>query len=157
METMDLGHWSSPWNFDPSEFVGFVYLITCTVNHRKYIGKKFFHATTRKQIKGKTRKKKIVKESDWKKYAGSSAWLKSEIEMYGKEAFKFDILSLHESRSSLAWEEAKQIVLHDALRAKTASGEKMFYNGILCAVKYTITEETEKERVFRTPWIEKII
>ncbi|SDE83195.1 hypothetical protein [Terriglobus roseus] len=147
---MDTGHWQHPWkSFDIDDWTGFVYVITCTANNRKYIGKKFFHSTTRKQVAGKTRRKKVVKESDWKKYTGSSKALNDDIQLYGKNAFRFEIVSLHETRSSLSWEEARQIVLHDALRAKNANGEKLFYNGILGPVKFSITDETELERQYR--------
>ena len=65
----------------PEGAVGFVYII-----HRenldidvsspiKYIGKKNFYAQ-----KGK-------KESDWKKYYGSSEWLKTHVNRYTKDVF----------------------------------------------------------------------
>lgn len=50
---------------------GFVYHITFS-NGKKYIGKKnFFHKITKPPLKGYKRKRKAIKESDWKTYCGS--------------------------------------------------------------------------------------
>ena len=55
-----------PTQDDLQSWVGFVYLITDTANSKKYIGKKLFWSTRRlKPLKGKTRKRVQVKESDW--------------------------------------------------------------------------------------------
>ena len=52
-----------------NEYVGFVYVITDLNNKKKYVGKKLFQSTRRlAPLKGKTRKRKVVKESDWKDY-----------------------------------------------------------------------------------------
>jgi hypothetical protein len=143
------GHWDVQWDFDPEEFVGFVYRITHVPTGRMYIGKKFFWATLRKIVKNRKNRKKIVKESDWKKYSSSSAWVNSEIKLYGKNQFKFEILSLHESKSTLAWEETRLLVVHDALRAKLPDGSKKFYNGLVCGIKYVVKDESENEKKFR--------
>ena len=145
----DMGHWEAKWEFTPSEFVGFLYKITNMTSGRIYIGKKFLQSTTKKVVKGKRNKKKIVKDSDWRKYTGSSSWLNEEIALYGKDKFKFEILSLHESRSTLAWAETEYLVKHDALRAKMPDGTKQFYNGIVVGIKYTVKEETEKEKEYK--------
>ena len=66
------------WKYKEQEFTeemigdnyGFVYLITNTVNGRKYIGKKFFYSSKTKQVKGKKKRYKVF--SDWQTYYGSS-------------------------------------------------------------------------------------
>ena len=63
-------------------YIGFVYVIECIPTNQKYIGKKIFHSTSRKAVKGSTRKKKTVKESDWKNYFGSSEFMKSLVLTY---------------------------------------------------------------------------
>jgi hypothetical protein len=143
------GHWCVSWDFDPVDFVGFVYKITHIPTGRAYIGKKFFWLTTRKILKTRKNRKKIIKESNWKEYTGSSKWLNSDIELFGKKQFKFEILSLHECRSTLAWEEIRLLVINDALRAKFSDGTKKFYNGMINGIKYTINDESEKEKRFK--------
>ena len=55
------------------EYVGFVYIITNLETNMKYVGKKLFTSKrTLPPLKGKTRKRKVVKESDWMEYYGSS-------------------------------------------------------------------------------------
>jgi hypothetical protein len=115
-----------------------------------YLGKKFFWSSLRKIVKNRKNRKKVIKPSNWKSYMGSSKWLLSEIELYGKDQFKFEILSLHESKSTLAWEETKLLVMNDALRAKLPDGSKKFYNGLVCGIKYAVKDETELEKQFKT-------
>ena len=63
------------------DYVGFVYVITDLVNRKKYVGKKLFKSTRRlAPLKGKTRKRKVVKESDWQDYFGSSEEVKMLVE-----------------------------------------------------------------------------
>jgi len=53
------------------DYIGFVYCITDLSTSKKYIGKKNFKSTRKlKPLKGKTRKRTVVKESDWKSYFG---------------------------------------------------------------------------------------
>jgi hypothetical protein len=146
------GHWEAPWEFDPSQFVGFVYRITHKPTGRIYVGKKFFWSSIRKIVKNRKNRKKIIKESDWKKYSSSSAWVNSEIKLYGKDKFEFEILSLHESKSTLAWEETRILVTHDALRTKLPDGSKKFYNGLVCGIKYIVKDESEIEKKFKYEW-----
>jgi len=55
----------------PSGAVGFIYELHFS-NGRKYVGRKaLYHNRTLAPLKGKKRKRKVTKESDWKKYAGS--------------------------------------------------------------------------------------
>ena len=50
-----------------TEHVGFVYLITDLTTNRKYVGKKLFWNTRKlKPLKGKSRRRKQVVESDMK-------------------------------------------------------------------------------------------
>ena len=87
------------------DYVGFVYIITNQVNNRKYIGKKNFYYSKTKQVKGK--KKRFKVESDWLDYYGSSAELSADVEKYGKENFKREILRLCKSKGEFAYFEAK--------------------------------------------------
>lgn len=109
--------------FDPSEeerkkWVGFVYNITNLKTGMMYIGKKkLWSKITRPPLKGKTRKRRSVKESDWKKYHGSSESLKLLIEEEGSDNFKREVLRLCVSAGELNYMEAYyQIVNHVMLR-----------------------------------------
>ena len=87
------------------DYVGFVYVITNTVDNRKYIGKKNFYFSRSKQVKGK--KKRLKVESDWKDYYGSNKELSADVERLGKENFKREILMLCKSKGDFAYYEAK--------------------------------------------------
>jgi hypothetical protein len=154
MESIDVknnyGHWHAPWEFNPEDFVGFIYRITHMPTNRQYIGKKFFWSTTRKIVKGRKNRKIVKKPSNWKKYYGSSTWLNAEIALYGIDEFQFDMLSLHESRGTLAYREVELLVSLNALRAKLPDGSKQYYNGLISPIKFTPGDETEKEKLFKT-------
>lgn len=148
-EVKDIGHWSFFKEFDPEQFVGFIYCITHKESGRKYLGKKFFWKTIRKPVKNRKNRKRVIKPSDWKKYTGSSNWLNAEIEKFGKDAFQFDILSLHESKGTLAYTEIELLIKRNALREKLSDGTKAFFNGLVPPVKFTPGDETELEKQFK--------
>lgn len=97
----------------PGEFYGFVYCITNLLSGRRYIGKKFFWSTKRKQV-NKVRKR-IKVESDWKDYWSSSDELKTDIEKLGKENFKREILHLCKNKGTTNYLEAKEQFSNEVL------------------------------------------
>lgn len=55
----------------PEDVIGFIYKVEFS-NGMKYIGKKGLYShTTKPPLKGKKRRRKVTKESTWKKYFGS--------------------------------------------------------------------------------------
>lgn len=114
--------YTNPWlykdrPFDSNEiesFYGFVYLITNTLTNKKYVGKKFFFSTKRKQVNKK--RKRILVESDWKEYYGSNSELVSDVEKLGAENFKREILHLCETKGLCNYYEAKEQFQVDCLR-----------------------------------------
>jgi hypothetical protein len=90
---------------DLEGYVGYVYLITNLTNGRKYIGKKLLKNRRTKLIKGK--KKKILVDSDWKKYWGSNKVLIEDVNTLGEDNFKRVILRLCRSKGEANYWEAK--------------------------------------------------
>ena len=108
----------------PTEFIGFVYLITNTTNDRKYIGKKLTQfKRSKKPLKGRTNKRRYTVESDWKDYYGSSDELSADVELLGKEKFKREIMFWCSSKSQLSYIEAREQFTHKVLESK------QWYNG----------------------------
>lgn len=96
---------------------GFVYEIVNTSNQRRYVGKKFFTKSGRKQIKGKT--KKVRLSSGWENYWSSSEELKADVKTFGEENFTRTILYLCKTRSECSYRETREIFLRDALLTET--------------------------------------
>ena len=94
---------------DIGDYIGFVYCITDLSNNKKYIGKKLF-VSKRKlpPLKGKTRKRTVIKESDWQDYFGSSDLVNSLVEEHGRENFKREILHLCKTKGELSYLELKE-------------------------------------------------
>lgn len=101
------------------EYFGFVYLITNLDNDRMYVGKKWFWSTRKlPPLKGKTRKRKVQKESDWQRYYGSSDEVKLLVEQHGEDNFKREILRLCKTKGECSYYELveqvdRQVLLRD--------------------------------------------
>lgn len=109
-----------------SEYVGFVYLITDKSNNKKYVGKKLLTSKRKlPPLKGKTRNRIVVKETDWQKYYGSSEEVKLMVEEKGVDNFHREILFLCMSKGQLGYLEAKYQFEHDVLLRDD------YYNGII--------------------------
>ena len=115
---------------DVENWFGFVYCIE-RINAKEgekkyYLGcKQFIRNSKLPPLKGKTRKRKVVKESDWRNYYGSSEELKKDLATHGKENFKRTILKLCVSKWHLKYEELKTQIDNDAILRDDA------YNGII--------------------------
>ena len=114
----------------PKEYQGFVYRITEIDTGMKYIGKKFFWSRrTLPPLKGKKRKRKVVKESDWRDYYGSSKQLNETIEVNGKDRYKREILIMCETKGECTYHEARLQFKFDVLLRDD------YYNGqIQCRI-----------------------
>jgi len=142
---METGHWEYPKEFEPMEWVGFVYRIIDNTNGMQYIGKKMLISNRRVIVKGRKNRKRVQKESDWKKYTGSSNWLNAEIEAKGKDQFTFLIESLHETKASLHYREVQMQMVEDVLRATLPNGDPAFYNGMVGNMRFKLKDETANE------------
>ena len=124
--------YENPWYFEGTPFLseniddnfGFVYLITNLTNNRKYIGRKYFWSFRKPPGK----KRKVKKESDWKKYYGSCPELKEEIERIGRQNFSRTIISLHKTAGKTNFEETRQLFVHGVLTESLDDGTPRYYN-----------------------------
>jgi len=105
-----------PTEEELSQWQGFVYMITERSSNKKYIGKKFFWSRRRlPPLKGKTRKRIKVSESDWKTYYGSSEDLKTLVEERGADNYYREILRLCKTKGECSYYEAKEQFERDVL------------------------------------------
>lgn len=131
---------------DIGDNYGFIYRITNLINGHDYVGRKYFK-TTRKlpPLKGKKRKRTKTVETDWKTYHGSSNRLNEDIEKYGIENFKKEIIYLCKTRGETNYMEAKIQFDEDVLLREDN------YNGIIAikigvgSVKGLLNEKTNTE------------
>lgn len=109
------------------EFDSFVYLIERTnveeddVSPIFYVGKKTFFN------KSKYKGKRIIVESDWWDYYGSSEQLSEDVERYGKNNFKRHILHLCRTKGDAGYLEAKEHFDRNVLHIDS-DGKKLYYN-----------------------------
>ncbi len=92
---------------DTVGYAAFVYIITNLKDNKRYIGKKIFKSIRRKKVKGKTRRKKVEKDSDWKSYYGSNIELIADVKKHGAENFEREIVKLCKTRGTANYWEAK--------------------------------------------------
>lgn len=98
---------------DPQHYYGFVYVITNLLSGKRYIGKKFFWSTKRRQV-NKVRKR-YKAESDWRDYWSSSEELKADVLALGSENFKREIIHLCLNKGTANYLEAKEQFLFGVL------------------------------------------
>ena len=138
------------WTFNNTTFevpspqhYGFVYIITNTTTNKKYIGKKLFWFKKTKQVKGK--KKRYLAESDWRTYCGSSPSLTKDIELYGSNSFKREILHLCVNKGQCSYYEA----LEQFQRQVLFFPEQYYNDWIIVRVhrKHIINESTSRSSI----------
>ncbi len=100
---------------ETEDYVAFVYQIENLETGKKYIGKKNLTKVRSKKIKGKTRRKRIKSESDWREYYGSSKTLLEDVARLGKDKFKREIVKLCKSRGTANYWEAYEIMTRNAI------------------------------------------
>lgn len=108
------------------DYMGFVYVITDKSNGKKYVGKKLFKSKRRlPPLKGKTRRRIKVVETDWQDYFGSSDEVKMLVEEHGRDNFIREILHLCNTKGEMGYLEAKVQFDRNVLLDDT------YYNGII--------------------------
>ena len=121
------GVYENPWLYegkpfttdDIGDFFGFVYRITNLQSGKQNIGRKYFYQF--RKPRGKSRK--VKSESDWQKYYGSSDELNANRKSLGNKCFKREIISLHNTKGWVNYEETRQLFLNNVL-----SEDENYYN-----------------------------
>tara|TARA_A100001515_G_scaffold126946_1_gene112440 strand:+ start:597 stop:1049 length:453 start_codon:yes stop_codon:yes gene_type:complete len=133
MTTEKQTDYENPWIFDGHPFLsediddyfGFVYCITNTLTGKRYIGRKYFHQLRKPRGGGR----RVKSESNWKKYYGSSDELNRERRELGNNTFfKREILSLHDTKGKVNFEETRQLFIHGVLTEALDDGTPAYYN-----------------------------
>lgn len=100
----------------PEGTYGFIYEVTHQPTGRKYIGKKVLEFNrTLPPLKGTKRKRKVVKESDWKTYYGSHKEILGLIKENKQEEFTREILQYVSSKKLLTYFECKYLFIKEVL------------------------------------------
>lgn len=128
MKTSD---YENPWLYkgkpfttdDIGDLFGFVYRITNISTGKQYIGRKYFW----QKRKPKGGKRRVTSESDWKRYFGSSEELKRDIEELGRENFRREIISVHDTLGRTNYEETRQLFINNVL-TEHVDGLPKYYN-----------------------------
>lgn len=98
------------------DYVGFVYLITDLSNGKKYVGKKTLMSKRKlPPLKGKTRRRTKIIETDWQDYYGSSEEVKALVEDRGRDQFNREILHLCKGKGEMSYLELKEQIDREVL------------------------------------------
>ena len=95
-----------PVEVDPKKVYAFVYEIEDLDTGRLYIGKKVMFFKGFKSVNKK--RKRVLKESDWREYYGSSDVLGEQVEKRGKDRFKRTILHFCPNKATANYLEAME-------------------------------------------------
>lgn len=109
----------------PENIFGFIYIVTHTPTGRKYLGKKQLMSVQKKALGKKelalltdgraSKKKTVIKESDWKTYYGSHAEIKQMIKDGKSLEFEREILTFVPNKKLLTYYETKYLFINEVL------------------------------------------
>ncbi len=100
----------------PEGTFGFIYEVEHIPTNRRYLGKKvLIFNRTLPPLKGKKRKRKIQKESDWIKYYGSHKEIVGLIKEGKQDEFKREILQYVPTKKLLTYYECKYLFIKEVL------------------------------------------
>jgi len=100
----------------PENTFGFIYEVTHKPTGDKYLGKKVLQFNRKlPPLKGQKRKRKVVKESDWKTYYGSHQTIKTLIKEDKQGEFSREILQFVPTKKLLTYYECKYLFKKEVL------------------------------------------
>jgi hypothetical protein len=120
----------SEWRFwgtldSIQDYEGFIYKITNNQTNKFYIGKKNFFSKQNKPLtktelaeqtdKRKSKKKLVIKESNWRTYWGSNKELLKDVKELGEDQFDRQILTLCKTKKSLTYWEMHHQCKHECI------------------------------------------
>lgn len=103
----------------------FIYLITNLKTGLRYVGFKMLVSPSSKVVESK--KKRILIESDWKSYCGSSKELLNDVGIYGKKAFLREIIAFTWNKTVGKYYECYEQINRKVL----TDNASQYYNGII--------------------------
>ena len=111
----------------PPETYGFIYKIINDTTGWFYVGRKvlFFErkiALGKKELaaledKRSSKKKIVIKESDWKTYMGTQENLAKDVKLYGEDNFSRIILDICKTKKSMTYQELRWQILEGCLES----------------------------------------
>ena len=100
----------------PKDSFGFIYEVIHKPTGQKYLGKKVLQFNRKlPPLKGQKRKRKVVKESDWRTYYGSHQTIKTLIKEGKQEEFSREILQFVPTKKLLTYFECKYLFIKEVL------------------------------------------
>ena len=108
----------------PKDTYGFIYEVVHQPSGMKYLGKKVLYFNrTLTPLKGQKRKRKVVKESDWKDYYGSHPKVKELLKECKDtnewQVWEKKILEICMSKKELTYFECKYLFINEVLEGNS--------------------------------------
>lgn len=125
----------------PENSIGYIYKITNLADGRIYIGRKMLLSNRKKRL---TKKEKLlpenkrktfkrdIKETDWKKYWGSSIDLLDDIKLLGEDNFSREILLFCSNKTDVSYYEMHFQIKYEVLFSNSYNkhlANTKFYKG----------------------------
>tara|TARA_B100001996_G_C18658081_1_gene591968 strand:+ start:1489 stop:1908 length:420 start_codon:yes stop_codon:yes gene_type:complete len=96
----------------PEDIIGFIYKIHNKFTGEFYIGRKSLYSHRKlPPLKGFKRKRKVVKETDWKDYQSSN----SEVKKWEHDTISKTILRFCKTKKAMTYYELEEQIKHNAL------------------------------------------
>ena len=98
-------------------FMGFIYLITEVETGNLYVGRKLLYHSQKRKVKtkkGTYRNKRVVKESNWRDYFGSSPMLTERV-LSGEYTYEREVLIFCKNKADLMYHEVREQIERNVL------------------------------------------